>query len=262
MDYKRRTTRSGDLLEVEVYASTTTGKQSPRASSSEATPKSMAAINEKNARNRMRRLVCSNFSRANGDIFVTFTYEGEVDEERAMKEERNLIARIKRLRKRKGLPDLKYLIVTEKQSKWHHHVIMNGGLTFDELKAVWGERGKRIHMATLDDSNGFGGLVAYLNEEHKPKRGTDDDETAKQPRAKGKHRWHASRNLTEPEVQVEDVKRLPWRGMPKAPKGYQLLVDEWRYVESQFGIYTYAAFMRIEPKPKRGKGRSKRGLRT
>lgn len=262
MEYKKRTTRSGDLLEVEVYATATNGKQAPRASSDGTTPKSMAVINERNARNRMRRLLCANFSRADGDLFVTFTYETDVDEDRAMREERNLIARIKRLRKRKGLPELKYLIVTEKQSRWHHHVIMNGGLTFEELKAVWGERGKRIHMAALDDSDGFGGLVAYLNEEHKPKRGTDEDETAKQPRQKGKRRWHASRNLSEPDVKVEDVKRLPWRGMPKPPKGYRLMVDEWRYVESQFGIYTYAAFMRIDKKPTRGKGRSKRGWKT
>lgn len=260
MDYKRRTTRSGDLLEVEVYATTALGKQMARANATEATPKAMAAINERNARKRQRRLLCNNFSRAAGDVFVTLTYAEDVTEEQAEKEERNLIARIKRLRKRKGLPELKYMIVTECQSRWHHHLIMSGGLTFEEIKAVWEKRGKRVHMATLDDSDGFRGLVAYLNEEHKPKRGTDEQESAKQPRQKGKRRWHASRNLQEPEVVVEDVKRLPWRGAPKPPKGYKLLTDEWRYSESQFGIYTYAAFMRVDKprakiKPK-GKGRA------
>lgn len=273
MEYKRRTTRSGDLLEVEVYATTKAGKQSPRASSGDPTPKSMALINERNARNRMRRLLCANFSRKNGDMFVTFTYEGDVEEEYAMREERNLLARIRRLRKRKGLPELKYMVVTEKQSKWHHHVIMSGGLTYKELQELWGGRGKRIHKSVLDDSDGFGGLVTYLNGDHKPKRGAEGEaaqESVKQPRRKGQRRWHASRNLKEPDVVVEDVKRLPWRREPKPPKGYKLMQDEWRYVESQFGIYTYAAFMRIggdakpkekRTKPKGGKGRAKRSTR-
>lgn len=262
MQYTRRITKSGDLLEVEVYATTRTGKQVARSTSGDPTPKSMAVINERNARKRQRRLLCTNFSRANGDIFVTFTYEGDVDEERAMKEERNLMARIRRLRKRKGLPELKYMVVTEHQSKWHHHVIMNGGLTFEELKAVWGKRGKRLHMATLDDSDGFGGLVAYLNDDHKPKRGAQGEEaqeSVKQPRRKGQRRWHASRNLKEPDVVEEEVKRLPWRGEPKPPAGYKLIADDWRYMETAFGIYTYAAYMRIggrvRKKTKRKKGR-------
>lgn len=257
MPYISRTIRSGDLLEKEVYFATRNGKKLARSANVEGTPEQMARVNERNAQKKMQRLMCANFSRENGDMFVTFTFAEEITEEQALKEERNLLDRIKRLRAKKGLEPLKYIVVTEKQSQWHIHLITNGGISYEELQRLWGKRGRKMSVSTLDDSDGYRGLVRYLCEEHKPKRGSECDqgqESVKQPRRKYQRRWKASRNLVKPDMEKHTVKRLPPRGEPKAPKGYQLLADSWQYVESRFGIYTYAAFMRIDrgrkPKPK------------
>lgn len=248
MPYISRTITSGDLLEKEVYFATRNGRKIARAANADPTPEQMAKVNERNAQRKLQRLLCANFSRENGDVFVTFTHAEEIDEEKALKEARNLMDRIKRLRQKKGLEELKYIIVTEKQSQWHHHVIMNGGLSFEELQKLWGNRGRKMSVSTLDESDGYRGLARYLCEEHKPKRGGIDDgeKSVKQPRRKYQRRWKASRNLSKPEVEKHTVKRLPSRGEPKAPKGYMLLPDSWQYTESRFGIYSYAAFVRIE----------------
>lgn len=248
MPYISRTITSGDLLEKEIYFATRDGKKLARAGNSDPTPEQMAKVNEKNAQRKLQRQMCANFSREAGDVFVTFTHADEIDEARAVKEARNLMDRIKRLRKRLGMEELKYIIVTEKQSHWHHHVIMNGGLTYEQLQQLWGERGRKMAMSTLDDSDGFRGLARYLCEDHKPKRGGIDagEVNAKEPRRKYQRRWKASRNLKKPVVEKRQLKRLPSRGEPKAPKGYMLIPDSWQYTESRFGIYTYAAFVRIE----------------
>lgn len=247
MPYIKRTIQSGEMLEREVYFATRNGKKIARGANTDPTPADMARVNERNAQKKLQRLMCANFSRKNGDLFVTFTYEGPVTEAEALKGERNLLDRIKRLRKRKGLPELKYIAVTEKQSQWHIHLIMNGGITLEELKELWGTRGRRLHISTLDDSDGFTGLARYLTEGHKPKKnaqGEDAKKNVKQERRKGQRRWHASRNLKKPVIKREEIKRLPRRGEPKPPKGYRLIPDSWQYVESRFGIYTYAAFVK------------------
>ncbi len=54
---------------------------------------------------------------------------------------RNYIRRIQRLRKKRGLPPLKYIAVTERGKKggrYHHHITINGGIDRDELESLWG----------------------------------------------------------------------------------------------------------------------------
>lgn len=258
MPYIRKVTRSGKLLEEEVYYTTRYGKRGiARSANTEQTPESMERINEKRSQQRMKRLIMTNFSREAGDLFVTYTYGRELTEEEAMKGERNLLDRIRRLRKKKGLPELKYIVVTEKQSQWHHHVIMNGGLTMEEVWGVWGDRGARIHMSTLDDSQVCEGLARYLTHQHKSKKGEVDSVNIKQERRKGQRRWHASRNLKEPEEKVRQLKREPKLKEPKAPKGYRLLRDSVSMGFDVYGmVWSYAAFVRMEEeKPKKQRRR-------
>lgn len=248
MPYIKKETRSGKLLETEVYFSTRYGKKHVhRSPNTDDTPETMEKINEKRAMKRLQRLILANFSRENGDVFMTYTYGMDVTEQEAMKGERNLLERIRRMRRKKGLPELKYIAITEKQSKWHHHIIMNGGLTADELWAVWGERGARIQMSTLDDTQVCEGLARYLTEQHKAKRGGSDDENVKQARRKNQRRWHGSRNLAEPKEKVTTLKREPKLREPKAPKGYRLLPDSVVMGFDMYGMmWSYAAFVKEE----------------
>lgn len=258
MPYIKQTIRSGKLLEEEVYFSTRHGRRGIHRSPNEAqTGESQEKVNERRARKRLKRLITTNFSREAGDLFVTYTYGREVTEEEAMKGERNLLDRIRRLRKKKGLKELKYIVITEKQGQWHHHVIMNGGLTWEELVAVWGSRGERVHVSTLDDSQVCEGLARYLTEQHKAKKGTDDPENVKQPRRKGQHRWRASRNLKEPTVTKTVMKREPKLREPAKRKGYQLIRDSVTMGFDVFGmVWSHAEYVRVEEPKREPKGKS------
>lgn len=256
MPYLEKRIRSGKLLEIEKYFATRHGQKLPRGVNENQTPEDVARVNERRSQKRLHRLICANFSRENGDLFATYTYGRNVTEAEAMKGERNLLDRIRRLRKRKGLPELKYIVITEKQGRWHHHIIMNGGLTLEEVKKVWGDRGARISLSTLDDTNSCEELAKYLTQQHKTKRGTDEAESVKQERRKGQRRWHASRNLTQPVETVKVIARAPKPGEPKAPKGYRLQPN-WYFGCDAYGyLYSYAAYVREEDGKTKGGGRN------
>ena len=260
MPYIEKTIRSGKLLEKETYFSTRYGTKLPRSGNENQTPADMEKVNERRSMKRLQRLMLANFSTEAGDLFVTYTYGQPVTEEEAAKGERNLLDRIRRLRKRKGLPELRYIVVTEKQSQWHHHIVMNGGLTLEEIRAVWGQRGARIHMSVLDDTAVCEGLARYLTEQHKPKKGSQEEENNKQERRKGQRRWHASRNLVQPEEETKVLKREPKLKEPKAPKGYALLKDSVTMGYDVYGmVWSYAAFVSLDDAGCRGRRSRPRG---
>ena len=254
MPYIERRIQSGKLLEIEKYFATRHGQKLPRSANENQTPEDMEKVNERRSQKRLHRLICTNFSKAAGDLFATYTYGRDITEAEAIKGERNLLDRIKRLRKRKGLPELKYIVITEKQGRWHHHIIMNGGLTLEDVKKVWGDRGTRLTVSTLDDTNSYEDLASYLTKQHKKKRGSESADNVKQKRAKGQRRWHASKNLKQPVETVKVIARPPKPGEPKAPKGYKLQPN-WYFGCDVYGyLYSYAAYvMDGEPKSKRGK---------
>lgn len=149
MGYYEKRIQSGPYLEVYRYhALRSPGKQTPRGPAERDTTEYQDELNSVAAWKKLLRLVLCNFSRAAGDLFVTVTHRDRITEADALREERNLIARLKRLRKRLGLSELKYIAVTEEQGRWHTHLILNGGLTLEQLVRVWGDRG-RVAVSTL-----------------------------------------------------------------------------------------------------------------
>ena len=149
MGYYEKRIQSGPYLEVYRYhAMRSPGKQTPRGPVERDTTEYQEELNSVAAWKKLLRLVLCNFRRAAGDLFVTVTHRERITEADALREERNLIARLKRLRKRMGLSELKYIAVTEEQGRWHTHLILNGGLTLEQLVKVWGDRG-RVAVSTL-----------------------------------------------------------------------------------------------------------------
>lgn len=260
MSYWEKTIRSGPYLEVYRYhALRAPGKRSPRGPVERDTSEGQEELNSVAAWKKLHRLVRCNFSREAGDLFVTVTHRERITEADAQREERNLIARLKRLRKKLGLPELKYIAVTEEQGRWHTHLILNGGLTLDQLVKVWGDRG-RVAVSTLEDKDNFRDLARYLTTAEKEcRRKTDEngDPALKTQRRKYQRRWHASRNLDKP---VEKVRPAPKPRMrePRAPKGYRLLPD-WRVGTDSLGYY-FASYACVADSwtPKKSKG-AKRG---
>ena len=192
-----------DHLEVDIYPITQNqlnkkGKRSKK--KKESLPK-QKRLNEKRARKRIRQITNTNFNEK--DYLATLTHKkppktvGE-----ALKERQKFLDRAKYHMAKLGLV-LKYIAVTEfggtedNPTNIHHHIIINGGLTRDELEDLWSSgRGKnrepigRANVRRLQpDKMGLAGLAEYITK-----------------RPEGKKRWTCSQNLERPESRENDHK--------------------------------------------------------
>lgn len=147
-NYAVRTIRAGEIVELEAYPIFKPGTRSAKRAKLGGTREAQKAVNARNRRKHISRLVNANFVR--GDVVLTLTYaQAPESDDRAHKDLRNYIDRIKRLEKRLvkagGLPEghsLKWLCVTEittkdgRPARVHHHLVCNIP-DRDALEACW-----------------------------------------------------------------------------------------------------------------------------
>ena len=185
--YREKKYICGEYLDVYIYpVYRSPGKRKKKA---KPTTDAQAKLNARHASEKLTRLLHANFTPE--DIELGLDYgENPPDDETAKKDIQNYLRRLKRLRKKLGLSELKYIAVTEKSSRgrYHHHVTINGGVERDELEKLWGlgrANAKRLQF----DKNGLAGLAKYI---------------IKSPVfAK---RWNASRNLIDPPPKTNDYR--------------------------------------------------------
>ncbi len=189
---------------------TVKGKRAKRTKESEPKQKN---LNDKNSKRYITQLANGNFGK--GDLHVTCTYKDKYlpeTPEEAEKEVSNFFRRLNHRRKKKGLESLKYILVTEyimsdenedKPIRIHHHILMNKGLSRDEVEELWSKRKKKgekegdtIGFINADrlqpNENGLEGISRYITKSRNNK--------------KGKKRWSSSRNLIRPESIKNDYK--------------------------------------------------------
>lgn len=193
-------------------------------------------LNEKNSKRYLVQLANGNFHE--GDLFVTLTYNDAHLPSTIEEAEHHVtlfIRRVKAKRKKLGLPDLKYILVTEYQLnddgtiriRPHHHLLMND-MDRDTLEGLWKEKrqklgkpdAQRIDPDLDKEHNKIEGLARYM---------------VKAP--KGKKRWSSSRNLERPVETKNDHKysKKKVREAAEDPaKGYVMFEkeygDEWEIV--------------------------------
>lgn len=237
--YREKYFKCGDYLDVSIYPAYR--KSEARRRKGKPTKEGQKKLNEIYAENKLIRLCNANFTHA--DFKAELTYRDnklpKTDEE-AAKELYNFFRRMKTFRKRKGLPDLKYIAVTEKGSRtgrYHHHIIISGGVSPQDIVRIWGNG--IVHTDCLQfDENGIADLARYM---------------IKRSVASGK-RWNASKNLYHPEprqrdgrLAKRDVRELAKdtdnrREYEKYFKGYYLAEARKIYNDVNGGIYIYARF--------------------
>lgn len=219
-------------LEVDIYPITIEEHRQRRKEKQQPSPMKLLNQNAKQARRYFVQLVHSNFDTCDYHVSATYAKLPETVED-AERIARNLIVRIKRRMKRKGLGPLKYIIITEsgtskktgKIVRLHHHIIISGQLSRDEIEDLWRERkkkgeaeGKVIGWINVDrlkpNEYGLEALCRYL---------------VKNPN--GKRRWSPSQNLTKPNIKTNDSKysRRKVEEMAKA--------DEREYWEAAYPGY-------------------------
>lgn len=183
--YATKTIRSGNQFEIEIYPEFTK-KQMNKMKAKKKNSSAQKKLNDKNSRKRLERLINANFT--SNDYWITLTYADEhlpstMDD--AMKDMKNFIRKINYRRKKLGMNNAKYIYITEfskeKGIRCHHHLILEGGMTMDEIESRW-TKGRRNNIRKLDpDENGLTGVAAYLSKD-----------------PKGKKRWKSSKNLKKP----------------------------------------------------------------
>ena len=175
---------AGDVYEEKIYFSPRErGISCERAAKENLSSEEMAEYNCMEARRKCARMVNANFRQ--GDLFLTLTFRERVDVENALRLFRNFISRLKRLRKRKGYSELKYLYVVENKRKREHiHLLINKmDLSMKELSEVWGLG--RVMVSILEPGGDYTGLAFYITKENYKEYGK---------------RWSGRRDLEKPKV--------------------------------------------------------------
>lgn len=250
--YRTSTVTAGETREIDVYPIWDNSRiagaaRRERAKHREAQKK----VDRRNAVKKLRRLINANFGA--GDILITNTYTPGLDprdDAEAQKQITNYIRRIKRLRARKGLPEMKYVYVTEvthgeRGTRYHHHMIMTGGITREETESLW-KMGYSNSRTARPDRDWLSGFAHYI---------TKNKETQEKALQRG---WCCSKNLYRPEAthadhkisirkaqriarQMEDEGR---RILEKENPGYTLTEIQVRHSQYAPGVYIYARMIK------------------
>ena len=187
----------GDYMDIDIYP--VFQFRGKRRGKCRPTSDIQKRLNQRRAEKRLVRLVHLNFTE--DDIALHLTYDEEPSSAKdALRVLYNFLQRVKRARKKAGLCPLKYITATEqgkKSGRIHHHVIMNGGLSRDQIERIWAlgfANAKRLQFGP----NGIIGLAHYITKGNILYR-----------------RFNTSKNLEQPEaitkdgtIRVRDIKDI------------------------------------------------------
>lgn len=190
--YREKSYICGDYKEVYIFPcfyEVTPGRRHrrPKAKPTEAAQK---ALNKKISENNLIRILNANFTEQDLSFDLTYTEENHPQtNEEANKDVQNFLRRLKAYRKRADLPDLKYVAVTAKGSKkgrYHHHLVINGGVDISKLAELWGLGYTKAAPLQFDEL-GLTRKGKYLHKQ-----------------AIGYHSFRSSRNLIRPKAKTRD----------------------------------------------------------
>ncbi len=223
--YREKVYKCGNYLEVSIYP--VYRKASQRSRKAKPTKEIQKKLNQRNAENKVIRLLNANFTPA--DIQFNLSYMEKClpgSDEDAAKELRNFLRRVKNYRKKHGMPTLKYIAVTEKgkrNKRYHHHIVMNGEVDINTLTKLWG-RGLTTSKPLQFDETGLVGLGKYI---------------VKEPIC-SKKRWNASKNLVNPPAKIRDGRFTKRRALELARD-----TDNAREYEKYFPDYNFAEAYKV-----------------
>lgn len=255
--YREKIYISGQYAEIDVFPVFADSVRSRRKKKSKPTSEVQSQLNARNAQRRAIRLINANFTVE--DIKCELTYSDEhlpADAEGAQQQLQNFFRRMKRLRRKKDLGELKYFSTTEqgeRNGRLHHHVICSGGLLPSEIAQLWG-RGYVLKIQPLQfNEEGVVGLARYFTKEKSLYR-----------------RYNASRNLVGPieyertgEISQRDVKKIAGCGEDTGAASMHYRQEyalEWRITSSQVVMNEFNGLPYITIRMCREKGRYAAGF--
>jgi len=190
--YREKRYTCGEYLDVFIYPVFETGRPGGKRTKRRPSTEAQKKLNQRHREEKLSRLFHANFTPEDLEIHLTYRVQPESDKD-AQRNISNFIRRLRWYRKKYGLGELKYIIVTEKGTRggrYHHHVTINGGIDRDVVEKLWTEyegHGYANSRRLQFTEEGLEGLARYI---------------VKNP--VGKKAWTASRNLTDPEPKIRD----------------------------------------------------------
>ena len=106
--YREKRYYCGEYLDVYIFP--TYRQSNGRRSRSKPTTAAQKKLNQRHREEKLVRLLHANFTPDDLEIHLTYTVQPESEEE-AARNARNYIRRIQRMRKKAGLPPLKYIVI-------------------------------------------------------------------------------------------------------------------------------------------------------
>lgn len=224
MPYREKRIYSGAMLEIERVHCTQHGRLPARRGRGNPTGQAQERINLKNSRLRLMRLMCTNFTR--GDYHITLTFDRLLPNAEQGRALAQFLRRLRRLCRKRAGTELRYICVREdRRVRTHYHLVCGAfGLDVQELQGMWGHG--RVEVGTLDGNPDYGWMARYL--------------TKQEEGAKGRKRWSQSKNLTEPVCPKPKIlKRKALASRPQVPKEYYVMSAyrqatgqgyEWEYI--------------------------------
>ena len=232
--YREKIVRYGDYMDVSIYPVFSTKFKNGRRSKFRPSSDGQAALNRWNSVQKLHRLIAANMT--SKDIKCELTYKTEPESiEQAEKNVYNFFRRMKRLYAKRGLPEFKYFSRIEqgkKSGRFHHHIIITGGILPQELAEVWGLGYVRRVQPLQFGQTGIDGLAGYYCGFKKGDE-IEDSITYK--------RWSCSKNMIKP----EEPKPNDYRYTQKQVKELNSVKDDYRELEKLYPGYFCGAVLSL-----------------
>ena len=217
--YRERVYICGEFMETHIYPVFAKASNTRRARF-KPTSETQALLNQRNSEMYYTRLANTNFT--SDDYKLELTYNNEhlpKDDDEADRNVYNFIRRYKRLAKKAGVNEVKYFSKIE-TSRYHHHVMITGGVSPKKIAALWAPFGQVRRIAPLMfDETGIAGISYYFIKDKQRYR-----------------RIHVSKNMKKPEL-IERTGRLSQKKVAKLAantndyKAYSELYNGYRLAE-------------------------------
>ena len=185
-----------------AYFPYTLPRKSVRQRSFQETMPARRNLNNRNARRYLEALVETNFRK--DDLLVSLSYSEENMPDgigEAKRKFHNFIRRLNRKRKAMGMPNAKYIVVTEinAKGKAHHHVIMDAMVDRDTVEKIWGQGRANTKRIQPDTKRHLLPVINYIAKAFKETKGKPER----------MRRWDSSKdNLKKPWVSINDNPRM------------------------------------------------------
>ena len=230
MGYWQKKVRAGNTIEITKYKSGRKNLKIIIAPKSSETSDKQKRQNDKNAENKCRWLINTNFKAGDWWIYLTYPAKVRPTKEKAKADIDKFFRDIRKVY-RKSNKELKYIMTAGigKRGAVHFHLVMNY-IEAQKIADIWRQIAgteetpyPRMEFIPMDSRKNHSDLASYII------KNTLESFYDINRRIYAQ-RFCKSRNLKKPKIKVEKISAKNWRA-PKAPKGY--------YIDKQ---YTYEGY--------------------